>query len=367
MGLTRLQFYEALGAEISVVEPILVRAYEREAELEWRGGSNDSPHGSRWSTAFHSSSFPGEDPFACGRLALYGLMDVPDERPREPFLSQWFDLGTQIEHNQVRRFAQDGVLLSRSPAVGDDYQTVFVDAEHWLTGAADAIILPPFWRKGHNVELKSTSAEKISAMRANREDTPSSHAKYVRQLKTYIGLAYEQEFAPKVVVCSESWAITAEFPMGMRFCPVHQSFDCGTEEVQLEPPTDGTLIYFSRDPERGLNLDCVSYYVEHDPEHMRVGREKLVEWRDYFLRGEIPPHPHEGQRAKWSVSPCQWCSMKGRVCKPDYTGKVGLLADSHAIAFTQGIREGYDYAAQRASVFARWEETDPLRAQGVAA
>jgi hypothetical protein len=283
-------------------------------------------------------------------------MDLPDDKPREPFLSTLFDYGSDLEHHWVRRLHAEGVLLSKSPAVGDDYQTVFLDSEHWLSGASDAIILPPFWRKSHCCEVKTTGADKISAMKANRDDTPFSHQKYLRQLKTYIALTHEQPFAPEVTLCKDSWAITREFPMGMRFCPVHRSFECEVVGLRLAPPDDGTLIYSSRDDP----LTTVSYYVEYDPEFMAAGRARLAEWRGYYERGEIPPHPLEGQSKKWNVSPCRFCGMKAKACKPDYTGKVTSLAESHGVEHAEHVRGHYDYDAQRASVLDRWHVADAL-------
>lgn len=361
MGMSRIQLWDALGLEVKVVEPMLMDAYRREAEREWRGDGDDAPHGARWATSFHASSFPGDDPLACGRAAIYGLMDLPSEKPREPFLSAWFDVGSNLEHDWVRRLHAEGMLLSKSPAVGDDYQTVFIDREHWLSGAADAIVLPPFWRRGHNVEVKTTSAEKVQAMRDNSERTPYSHSKYVRQLKTYIALAYEQRFAPEVTVCEESWAILREFPMGMKFCPMHHSFDCKPVELKLEPPTDGTLIYSSReDP-----LTTASYLVEYDPAFIAAGRAKLAEWRDYYLNGLIPAHPLEGQRAKWSVPPCKFCDFK-RQCKVDFTKKTARIVDSAWIPVAEKIRD-YDYAEARTAVLTRWGAEDPLEQEAFAA
>lgn len=289
-------------------------------------------------------------------------MNIPAAKPFEPKLLAWFDEGSNLEHDWVRRFAAEGRLLSKSPAVGDATQTVFVDRENWLTGAADAIILPPFWRRGFNCEIKTSSLEKIQAMRDNPENTPRSHAKYVRQLKTYIALAYEQEFAPEVVVCKQSWAITQEFPMGMRHCPIHRSFDCETEALKLEPPTDGTLIYSSREEP----LTIASYLIEYDPDHMRVSREKLAEWRDYYMRGLLPPHPHEGQRSKWSVSPCEWCDHKKFTCKPDYTEKVTRLADSNGVKFAEEVRGEYDFDLTRAAVLERWGVEDTVKEEAFA-
>lgn len=349
MGLSRLGLWAEIAA-ISVVEPILINAYERESIREQQATA--SPHGHPWHTSYHASAFPGDDPYACGRLAVYGMMGLPGEMI-EPKLRAWFELGTQLEHVWVKKFAAEGVLLSKSPAVGDDYQTNFADPEHWLTGAADAIILPAFWRKGHNVEVKTTSHEKVLAMKANSQDVPKSHAKYLRQLKTYISLANEAPFTPTVVVCSDSWAITTELPIGnLRWCPVHESVTCDTEEITLDPPDDGTLIYSSREEP----LTTASYYVGLDEELVAAGRAKLAGWKQAFIDGVIPAHPREDERAKWSVEPCQWCRIK-KPCKADYTAKITSLAESNQIAAALEINPTYSYDESRARVLSRWERT----------
>lgn len=349
MGLSRLALWAEI-AGVSVVEPLLLSAYELESEREWREGQA-APHGEPWFSSFHSSQFPGADPYACGRAAVYGLMGLPDPEPISPPLRAMFNLGTNLEHDWVRRFALAGTLLSKSPAVGDSFQTNFVDREHWLTGASDAIVLPPFWRKSHCVEVKTTSHEKVIAMRQDRDMTPYSHAKYIRQLKTYISLANEAPFTPTVTLCKDSWAITREIVEGspLRWCPVHEALGCESVQITLEPPDDGTLIYSSREEP----LTTVSYYFSIDDEHMAIGREKLEHWRDDFIAGRIPAHPQEGERSLWSVHQCKYCALK-KPCKMDYQAKVTDLAQSNHIEFAKTIRPTYDFGVMRAAVLRRW-------------
>jgi hypothetical protein len=353
MGLTRLELYKELGIEFSIVEPILIAAYEREAHQEWRHGRGRPP------TSFYISSFPGDDPHACGRAAVYSLMDLPEEKPIAPRLQSIFDAGKNHELEWTRRFAASGVLLSGDETAGEE-QTRFADPNVWASGACDAIILPYRWTKPHIVEIKTTAAEKVQAMRDNRESTPYSHDKYVRQIKTYIGLAHELPFAPEVTVCEASWAITKEM-MGARWCPFHQGFDCTLRTIQLDPPEDGTLIYSSRDEP----LDIVSYHFSLDLDFLAAGRAKLAEWRSCYERGVLPPHPLESQRAKWSVHPCRFCKYKGSGkldgCKADYTAGITNIAESHWIKSAGSIRDNYSYPAVRAAVLARWGVNDPLR------
>lgn len=336
---------------MSVVEPILKAAYQRESLREWHRGRGRAP------SSFYISNFPGDDPIACGRARVYSLMDVPDDKPFDPEALARMEAGKALETTWIRKFAAEGVLLTGNEAEGDK-QTKFEDPTSWASGAVDAIILPYGWRKGHCVEVKNTAHLKVEAMRADPEQTMWSHPKYVKQLKTYIAFAHEQQWAPRVVVCKESWAITTEFPMGMRWCPIHETFECETLDIQLDPPDDGTLIFSSRDEP----LLTASYYFTYDPEFLAAGRAKLAEWRGYYERGELPPHPHEGQRSKWTPEPCKWCGFKRNVCKPDYVGGVKSMSESHALEFSASVRDSYDYPSARAQVFARWGLSDPLEA-----
>src|SRR5271166_2163972 len=149
--MTRKELWDALD-EAGVVEPILLAAYKNEEERIWREGLGDSPHGMPWFTSFHASAFPGEDTSVCGRAQVYKLMNPAPEKPIEPWLRVWFDLGSNLEHDWIRRFAAYGVLLSADVTADDKYQTGLSDPEVWLTGSPDGIILPPWWTKSHVVE-----------------------------------------------------------------------------------------------------------------------------------------------------------------------------------------------------------------------
>lgn len=352
-GMTRLQFWSALG-RVSVVEPVLVNAYSAEEEEIWRSGSGESPHGFPWHTSFHASAFPGDDPLACGRAQVYSLFGPPEDSPITPHLRAWFDLGKNLELDWVRRFAFYGVLLSADQTAGDDLQTAFADREHWLTGSSDAIILPPHWTRGHCVEIKTTSHEKVMAM-LQGEPPPKSHAKYQRQLATYIALAYEGGYSPIVVICAHSGI---QIDSNIKRCRGDHEGACEPQILQVQPPIDGTLIYSSREEP----MKTASFFQGYDPALMAAGRAKLAAWRDAFLNDEIPEHPHEGQKSKWSVSPCEYCPLKKFVCKPDYTKKIKKLSESHLADYVKTIRPGYDMEAARAAVMARWTQSQEVAA-----
>ena len=352
MGLSRRALWEALGVEILIVQPMLLDAYRREAERGWRG-EDDHPH-----TSFYLSSFPGDDP-ACARAAVYALMDLPEEKPFDVEGIRYMDSGKATEVHFISRLAREGMLLSGDESAGEEQLRVR-DHQVWASGAVDAVVLPPFWRKAHVIEVKNTSADKIVSMRDNRDATPYSHRKYVKQTKVYVGYLHEQGYSPVVTVCRDSWAIMKEILPGVWQCPRHGGFDCESETFQVQPPDDGTLIYASRDPERGRQLDTVEYHFSYDPEFMRAGREQLARWRAYFEQGVLPPHIRDNGKPLWSQSPCQYCSYKPRACRLDYADKVTEIADSRAFEFARQVRPNYDYQRVRAAVFARWREQDPL-------
>lgn len=362
MGMSREALWGEL-AGISVFEPMLMSAYRDEELRVWRGDLESSPHGAAWHTSFHASSIPGDDPYACGRRAIYELMN-PVGQPIEPWLRGWFDLGKALELEWVRRFAYAGQLLSADQTAGDEHQTGFVDDEYWLSGSPDLLILPPRWRRSHAVEVKTTSHEKVEAMLADPTNTPNSHEKYLRQLKAYLALSNELPFAPEVDVCRLSGRLLregscAQGPLGEYRLPYHQG-QCKVDRIQLSPPIDGTLAYSSR--EKPLTIAC--YWVNLDPAFIAASRAKLAEWKDSFLRGELPLHPRNDERAKWSVEPCQYCSFKKDICKPDFTKKITQLSESHLITYNQTYRPGYSYEATRQAVLDRWGVEDPLHVTG---
>lgn len=344
-GMTRSQLWGEL-ADVTPVESLLWECYESEEGDIWHQEEN-SPHGSPWHTSFHGSNFPGDNDSVCGRAQVYELMNPAPEKPLQPWLRAWFNLGNDIEHMHVRRLSHKGVLLSNDVTGKDDYQTVFQDPEVWLSGSPDAIVLPRFSRKAHVSEIKSTEFQKVINMQNDRSCTINSHGKYIRQLKTYIAEAHLKPFSPTVVVCKVSGTIIK----GDK-CNWRHTGECDPTLVKVEPPDDGTLIYCAREEP----LKTVSYYVKLDLDFLKAGKEKIKVWKEYFENNEIPPHVHEGQSAKWSVGSCQYCGWKKSICKPDYTSKTTKLSESALIEHTKSIRQGYDPDKTRKSVLDRWSK-----------
>ncbi len=357
MGLSREELWNLLdGAPQPIFEPLINSIYELEGHRELT--QERAPHGEPWATSFHASAFPGDDPVACGRLAVYGLLDPPRSEPLSPFLIAMFELGSNLEHSWVRRLREYGVLLSADVTGDEDYQTGFTDEEHWLTGATDAIILPPHSSKAHVLEIKTTSHEKILKMLDSGE-VPRAHGKYLRQIKTYIGMAHEQLFSPTVSICKKSGLLMLND--GQRWCAArrrdvdrpHASLhdgNCDPELIVVQPPNDGTLVYSSREEP----LKIASFNVRYDPTFMAAGREKLARWRDSFVAGEIPEHPLAHAKAKWSVAPCDFCLLKRDVCKPDYQQKISALSSSNLIDWARSVDPTWNFDEKRAAVLNRW-------------
>lgn len=361
MGLTRTEFLARLGM-LKIVEPMVEDAYLMEEAKIWEGDLDDSPHGDSWSTSFHASSFPGDDPYACERLALYGLMNVPESSPIDRRGRMYMDAGKNLELELVRRFGKAGWLLSADQTSGDDYQTNFIDEVSWLSGSPDIIVIPFGWDRGHVVEVKGRGMQRppryrelrdpLSEMRAMREQPNPKHE---RQLGAYIGMA-NREFhkrVPEVTVCEETWSICTPMGIGKTWCPVHRDMPCLKRRIEMKPIVDGTLLYVALDDgsvtwERlyGLNERWFG-----------AGRATLRRWRQDFLDGELPPRP-DGWMWSKDPFPCKWCPMKKSVCKPDDKAGITRLEDSHAIEVATQIRPGYSYDDQRRRVLGRWEEQE---------
>lgn len=280
----------------------------------WDKDLDSHPHGKPWHTSFHASSFPGDDPDHCPRLAIYGLMDLPKSAPTSRFLRSAGDAGKNIELELVKRWAWAGLLLSVDQNTGEETQTGFVDEEYWLTGNCDAILLPPRWSRPHVVEVKSKKDEFIAGLKSGFQQADPKH---VRQCMTYICFAHE--------FSQERWP-------------------------HLDPVISGSLFYVSRDNPAHTH----EIYLTYDENFLAAGREKIATYQEAFLAGELPPRP---SHFKWSEGQCKFCELKKSVCKPDWKEKIGSLRLSHALPFAQGLRS-YSYDEARARVLKRWGAED---------
>jgi len=328
-----------------VVEPVVDVSATNALRADFVKG-DVSPHGRPWHTSFHASQFPGDSPHACGRLAMYGLMDIPQESPMSRWLAQTAAVGKAVELSVVRAIRDDGRLVksgqpgrSSDPDACDDNgrpmpQMGFVDREHWLTGSVDMPMLPFGYRTPHIVEIKSKHESKIFEMQEGNRGPDEKHR---RQLLCSLGLAHENPDA----------------------------FLHPQTGQQLEPAIDGSVYYLARDSEWPGPIPTHEFYFSYDPGFMEQGRAHLKQWRVFFLEGRLPEETsHKNARShpfgwRWSEGECRFCPLK-KICREDYENKVTTLADSAAIDYAKSIRPQYDYAQKRAAVLNAWDEDDPL-------
>jgi hypothetical protein len=340
--LSRGELFAKLGL-IQVVERITGRAYAEIEEQIWRLDLENSPHGEPWHTSFHASSFPGDDELACGRKAVYGLLNLPTPAPTGRFLRSVADSGKAIEDELVTRWDKAGYLLSAS--VDAEVQTGFVDEEHWLTGNCDAIVLPNHWRRPHVVEVKSKSQTKIDEMKSGQRGPDPKHR---LQCLTYVSFAHEQHPWKSAQVCRETWRIPND-----GVCLIHNSSDCLTV-IDLEPCESGSIFYVSRDDPSQTH----EFFFKREPDFLEQGRAKIKEWKESFEAGLLPDRPrHEdGKLVGWSEEPCKWCPLKKEVCKKDWQDKIITIEQSHAVEFVKSIRPYYELNKTIEAVKERWVE-----------
>lgn len=334
-----------LGA-VKVVDPVVDVAFMKAEERRFVEQHDDDPHGRPWHVSHHASSFPGDNRQACGRKALYGLMDVPTGGAFDRWFATIIDAGKALELTQVRRVRDAGYLVtsvdparSTDPDAVDDQgrpkpQVGFVDAEHWLTGSIDMPILPFGYDRPHVVEIKSKHELKIELMQQGEKSFDPKHR---NQLLCALGLANEN---PGMLGHPE----TAE---------------------PMPAPDDGSIFYLPRDVDWPGPVPTHEFYFEHDPAFMEEGRAHLKDWNRSFVEGELPQtvqrknsrsHPFGW---KWSEGICKFCPEK-KLCRADYDAGVVNLQKSNVEAVGMFTRPGYDAAAKRATVLSYWGQDDPL-------
>lgn len=306
---SRSEMFAKLGLTKPVAEPILNEAYKREERQIYEEDLFSAPHGQHWHLSFHASSFPGDDPKACGRKAIYTLMNIPGKEPISRQGRAVMEAGQDIEARVVWRYYRSGLLLSDPPDA--EHQMGYEDTEHWLTGSPDVILLIPNKNRPHVVEIKTKWDSVIDKMKAGQQSFDPAHR---IQCLTYIGLTRDN---------AHLWP-------------------------ELEPCNSGSILYLSRDNPSKTHEFVFSY----NEEFMKEGREKLEEWKQNYLNGELPERP---KNWKWTEEPCKWCVYKRDVCKPDYKDGVTKLKDSNGIAWAEKQRKiGYDYEETRKAVLQRW-------------
>lgn len=303
---SRRETFARLGILKPVVEPIVQTAFDLEEDQIWREDLFNAPHGQPWHVGFHASQFPGDNPKACARLALYGLINIPDREPIPRGVRAMGEVGKAIEESIVWRFHRAGILLTDSPNA--EVQKGFEDKEHWLTGSPDAIINLPKVNRPHPVEIKSKSSLVIEQMQQGQRSYDPPHR---NQILTYTTLAKE---------------------------------DKKFSDIQ-----GGSLYYVSRDNPSETH----EFYFDYEPDFIKSGRDKLKTYQQFFLDEELPARPKEW---KWTEQPCKWCPVK-KFCKQDVKDKVTKLSKSDTIRHAKEVRKNYDYKQTRNEVLERWNAT----------
>jgi hypothetical protein len=373
VSLSRSEFFARIGL-LRRIDPLTELAYrfeeQRTASLSDQGASAEH----KWHLSFHGSQFPGDDPRACGRKAIYRMLDIPRSTGSYMFsnrkLTQIADAGKDIENRLVQKWHQAGFLLS-TPPYGPNgepqMQDIYEDEQAWLTSTVDANVLWPRTSMPEVCEVKSKYAEVIRAMRELRRGPDEGH---VRQLKTQIAMVRHAfgEHPIKVLRChnTDRLAIEVSFDGNGKAppyyaCPQHFTDRC-LYETQLEPPDHGFIYYVSRDNP----IDTWEFYYEYDPAFYEAGVEKLALWREFFLAGILPQTNFTAKRFAhpfgwlWGDEPCKFCDY-GDVCRLDM--KLSLekreplaFTESAAVEQAKELRAEYDLDLVRTAVLERWNE-----------
>lgn len=275
---------------IEVVDPIVEHAYELGITKQKQNGW--------YKTAFHASSFPADDPKACGRRAIYELMNVPGEdfQPRGVAI---MNAGADVERQIVSRLAGAGRLLH--PV---DRQVKITLPEVWLTGKLDVVMevggapLP--------VEIKTKNVEKIREMKQGARMYEPAHR---RQLVAYMG-------ALAGGLANDLWP-------------------------ELRKTAGGVLYYAARDAPRTTN----EYYFGLEADAFTLGLERLREWRGLWIAGQLPVRDKSW---RWTEEPCKWCPVK-KICKAD--DKLGTTVVDSSVG-----AKLVDLADVRKKIKNRWRD-----------
>lgn len=359
-GRSRGEFFSRVGA-LKEVDPLVEAAYRILNEKEFAQSDQGAAAEDKWHVSFHGSEFPGDDPYACGRHALYRLLDTP----RTPFQRrgrQFMDQGKDLEDRLVWAWYYAGHLVSKPPKMpdGSRKQTMFEDPNHWLTSTVDSILVKPRSTSPFVGEVKNVGKEALEKLR-NLAMAP--HPKYVRQVKCQIGMAHE--YGPITVMrCHNTGAVAIDVINGVnmaKICPLHAHDKCLAEEI-LEPVNRGYLYYVSRDDAD----DTFEFMYEYDPNFMRSGRRKLAEWRAAFESDQLPQTEWADKRYshpfgwRWSLDqyPCKWCSY-GDICRDDHDIAKErqapiALHESAAVEVSERFRPEWSYESVKNAVYDRW-------------
>lgn len=318
--LTRTELFNRLQIT-RTLEPVVDQAYKLSETKILREQLDDDPHGHLWHVSFHGSQFPGDNPMACARQALYRMMDFPPAEPMPRHLRQTATQGKAIESDLVMAFRNSGFLLSSDDP---DKQTGFELPEAWLTSSVDMVIKPPDWNKPLVIECKQRKAEVVQAMQLGKRGPYPEH---VSQIKVQIAFVFLYQ-------------------------------ETGLWLADLDRITHGMIYYISRDDP----MQTAEYRVDLDLSFFQAGVEMLKRWRTYFEE-DLLPELNPGKRSsifghpngwRWSKTPCQYCAFK-KTCQLDFREGVTQLSNSVGIERAKLVRPDYDAESARLRVRARWQ------------
>lgn len=310
--LTRLQIQRT-------IDPMVAAAYRKVEEERWKSGDGSSPHGNPWHVSFHASQFPGDDPMACGRQAMYRMMDLPNAEPFNRRARTVMAAGKAIEYELVSTLHEAGIVISAGP--DEPIQTGFTFADAWLTGSVDCVIQPYGWNIPIPIEIKSKYQEVIEEMQLGRRKPDEGH---IFQLKVQLALVRDAQEK------GELWA-------------------------DLDLVTHGYIYYLSRD----RPFETAEFRVDYDPRFFDAGIEKLKEWKQMFKDERLPsenPSKKHPYGWRWSYQPCQWCDFK-KTCKLDFEQGIDTLPESVGINRAKLVNPDYSYDEARQRVLDRWNES----------
>lgn len=350
-SLGRMELFAQLG-RVTVAEAMVDEAAAYAAEIAWRerhsdlrAADRDSPAGHKWFTSMHVSSFPGDDPRACPRALAYELMAFAHTEQLPQRVPAAGIVGSAIEDWLVKMLGLDGRVLSTTQG-----QIEFEDADHWLIGAPDLIVLPKYWNRPLIIEVKGEKLERVEEMRRLER---SYWPKHGRQLRGYVGLGtrISPMLWPHAVVCKHTWRLAEQIAhdgADTLYCRDHRDgLEC-LVEIDLEPIRDGVVLYNARDnPEIRA-----SFYFEHDEAWFQKGLAVLERAQQAYAQDQIPPHPFGGKQ--WSADPCRFCPHKKNTCKPDQQAGTVKLSESHGVEWSREVYGHYQTGAVMRQVLERW-------------
>jgi len=328
--LTRKELFSRLQL-VRTLEPIIEDSYRRALRESWRDQLDDSPHGHPWHVSFHASQFPGDDPMACSREAVYRMADFTAESEPSRRLHLTAITGKALETDLVDKLHRgSGMLISAPPDA--EVQTGFEIPELMLTGSVDSAIV--LRKKATPVEIKTKHESDIRNMLLGLRGPDEKH---VKQLKTQMGL---------IRAAQENGDLWSD----LKLC-------------------DGGFIYYmARDQKYDPRepIPTAEFWVQYDATFFETGVEQLKRfralWEEELLAENKPGkrttrfgHPHGW---KWSYEPCKFCSYK-KVCQEDFRGDIQALDDSNGIRMTKEIRPDYSYSDARERVKRRWSPKKP--------